>query len=81
MIRVLLVDDHRVVLAGLASLVDAEPDMQVVATAAGAEAAVDLAQRCAPDVVLMDLSMPGTDGVTATAQVCCGPARRRRCWS
>jgi DNA-binding NarL/FixJ family response regulator len=68
-IRVLLVDDHRVVLAGLASLVDGEPDMQVVATAAGAETAVDLARRCAPDVVLMDLSMPGTDGVAAIAQV------------
>ena len=69
MIRVLLVDDHRVVLAGLAGLIDAAEDMQVVGLAPGGEVAADLAARTDPDVVLMDLSMPGMDGTTATGRI------------
>jgi DNA-binding NarL/FixJ family response regulator len=68
-IRVLLVDDHRVVLAGLAGLVDAAEDMHVVGLAPGGEVAADLAARTDPDVVLMDLSMPGMDGITATGRI------------
>ncbi|RBY75655.1 DNA-binding response regulator [Blastococcus sp. TF02-09] len=69
MIRVLVVDDHRVVLAGLARVIDAAEDMQVVGLAPDGDVAVDLAARTLPDVVLMDLSMPRVDGVTATRRV------------
>jgi len=66
MIRVVLVDDHAVVRAGLARLVDGAPDLKVVGTAADGEEAVAVVRRTLPDVVLMDLQMPGTDGVAAT---------------
>jgi DNA-binding NarL/FixJ family response regulator len=69
MIRVLLVDDHRVVLAGLAGLIDAAEDMQVVGLAPDGEAAASMASRTAPDVVVMDLSMPRMDGIAATGEV------------
>ena len=66
MIRVLLVDDHALVRAGLSALLDATDDLTVVGEAADGEQAVELALNTTPDVVLMDLSMPGTDGVAAT---------------
>jgi DNA-binding NarL/FixJ family response regulator len=66
MIGVLVVDDHRLVRAGLVSLIDSAPDMRVVGEGADGDAAVALALEVGPDVVLMDLSMPGTDGVEAT---------------
>jgi DNA-binding NarL/FixJ family response regulator len=66
MITVLLVDDHALVRAGLAALLDAADDITVVAEAADGDQAVELARTTGPDVVLMDLSMPGTDGVSAT---------------
>lgn len=69
MIRVLLVDDHRVVLAGLAGLVDSADDMQVVGLAADGEEAIAIAEQTTPDVVVMDLSMPGTDGLAATRKI------------
>jgi DNA-binding NarL/FixJ family response regulator len=69
MIRVLLVDDHQLVRAGLASLIDAEPDMTVIATAADGAEGVRHALRENPDVVLMDMSMPGMSGETATAKI------------
>src|SRR4051812_22788600 len=65
-IRVLLADDHPMVRAGLRQLLDAETDMQVVGAAADGSEAVALAVERAPDVVLMDLSMPVLDGVEAT---------------
>ncbi|MFI7587154.1 response regulator [Spongisporangium articulatum] len=65
-VRVLLVDDHDLVRAGLAALLDAAPDVTVVGEAADGEQAVDLVRSTAPDVVLMDLSMPVMDGVAAT---------------
>lgn len=69
MIRVLLVDDHQLVRAGLASMLDAEPDMVVVATCADGAEGLELAVREQPDVVLMDMSMPGMAGEVATALI------------
>ncbi|GLZ31725.1 DNA-binding response regulator [Lentzea sp. NBRC 105346] len=69
MIRIVLADDHPVVRAGLKALLEAEPDFTVVGECGSGEEAVELAKREEPDVVLMDLKMPGMDGATATAGV------------
>jgi DNA-binding NarL/FixJ family response regulator len=66
MIRVLVVDDHRLVRAGLVTLLDSADGVDVVGEAADGARALDVARECRPDVVLMDLSMPGLDGVAAT---------------
>lgn len=66
MIRVLVVDDHHLVRAGLISLLDAAPGIQVAGEAADGQQALEVAAATTPDVVLMDLSMPGMDGVAAT---------------
>jgi DNA-binding NarL/FixJ family response regulator len=68
-IRVLLADDHPVFRHGLTALLDALPDVEVVGEAADGAEAVELARRTRPDVVVMDLQMPGVDGVSATRQV------------
>ncbi len=68
-ITVLLVDDHSMVRIGLKAYFSTLPDIQVVAEAGSGEEAVQLAAQFAPDVVLMDLLMPGMDGVEATRQV------------
>ena len=65
-IRVVLADDHPVVREGLRGMLAAEPDIEVVGEAASGPEAVALAGRLRPDVVLMDLRMPGGDGVEAT---------------
>jgi two-component system NarL family response regulator len=64
-LRILIADDHPVFRAGLVSILEREPDMRVVAQAADGETAVDGFVREAPDVTLMDLRMPGMDGVQA----------------
>jgi len=69
MIRVLAADDHPLALAGLEQLLGALDGIELVGTAAGGDEAVRLAAERAPDVVLMDLEMPGTDGVQATREV------------
>lgn len=69
MITVLLVDDHPMVRAGLAALIGATADLEVVGEAPDGGTAVELVTRSRPDVVLMDLSMPGIDGVEATRRV------------
>ena len=66
MIRVLVVDDHQLVRAGLITLLDAAADMQVVGEAADGQQALEVAREVGPSVALMDLSMPGLDGVEAT---------------
>ena len=68
-IRVVLADDHPVVREGLRGMLTAEPDIEVVGEAASGPEAVALAERLRPDVVLMDLRMPGGDGVEATRQL------------
>lgn len=68
-IRIILVDDHAVLRAGLKALLDAEDDMAVVAEASTGEEGVEKALRLKPDVVVMDLSMPGMGGMEATRQI------------
>jgi NarL family two-component system response regulator LiaR len=68
-IRVLLVDDHAVVRKGMRALLDREPGIEVVGEAENGDQAVHAADRLRPDVILMDLEMPGTDGVEATRQI------------
>jgi DNA-binding NarL/FixJ family response regulator len=68
-IRVLLVDDQHLIRAGLRMLCDAEPDIDVVGEADNGRDAIALAAGVAPDVVVMDLRMPGVDGITATARI------------
>lgn len=64
-IRVLIVDDHQVVRRGLRTFLEIQPDIEVVGEAGDGAAGVDQAQALHPDVVLMDVKMPGTDGIDA----------------
>jgi DNA-binding NarL/FixJ family response regulator len=68
-IRVMLVDDHPVVREGLRGMLDAEPDLEVVGEAGSGDEAVALARVRTPDVILMDLRMPGLDGAGATERI------------
>jgi NarL family two-component system response regulator LiaR len=68
-ITVMIVDDHEMVRRGACSYLEAQPDISVVAQAGSGEEAVKLAQEFIPNVVLMDLVMPGMDGVEATRRV------------
>jgi DNA-binding NarL/FixJ family response regulator len=68
-IRVLLVDDHALLRAGLRSLLTTEPGITVVGEAATGEEGVELVRKLLPDVVLMDLSMPGEGGLEATRRI------------
>jgi DNA-binding NarL/FixJ family response regulator len=68
-IRVLLADDQALVRGGFRALLDAEEGFEVVGEAADGAEAVRLARRLLPDVVLMDIRMPGTDGLTATREI------------
>jgi DNA-binding NarL/FixJ family response regulator len=69
MTTVLLVDDHPLVRAGLTTLIGTTDDLTIVGEAAGGQEAVTLAADLEPDVILMDLSMPGMGGVEATRQI------------
>ena len=69
MIRILLADDHALLRNGLRTILEANADLSVVAEAADGATAVRLAAQTQPDVVLMDVEMPGMDGIEATSQV------------
>jgi DNA-binding NarL/FixJ family response regulator len=69
MITIVLVDDHPVVREGLRGMLEAEPDLSVVGEAGTGAEALAVARRHRPDVILMDLRMPGTDGVWATSRI------------
>ena len=68
-IRVLLVDDHPVVRDGLAAILDTQPDLLVVGAAASGSEAIKLIKAIQPDVVLLDLEMPGLDGVEVMRRI------------
>ena len=76
-VRVALVDDEPLIRSGLAAVIGAEPDLEVVGQAGDGSEVLDLVGRTAPDVVLMDVRMPGLDGIAATrALVRAGSAAR-----
>jgi DNA-binding NarL/FixJ family response regulator len=72
-IRVLLADDQALVRAGFRALLDAQGDIEVAGEAGDGQQAVRLARELSPDVVLMDIRMPGTDGLAATRQIAADP--------
>jgi DNA-binding NarL/FixJ family response regulator len=76
-IRVLLVDDHDLVRGGLSAILDAAAGIEVVGEAASGPAAVASARELQPDVVLMDVEMPGGDGLTATRAILAADPRVR----
>jgi DNA-binding NarL/FixJ family response regulator len=76
-IDVLIVDDHDLFRAGLAAILKAEPDIDVVAQASRGRLGVQLARELQPHVILMDLRIPDLDGIAATREIIAGDARAR----
>jgi DNA-binding NarL/FixJ family response regulator len=77
-ISVLLADDQAMVRTGFRMILESEPDIAVVGEAANGEQAADSARRLAPDVVLMDIQMPGADGIEATRRITADPELHSR---
>jgi DNA-binding NarL/FixJ family response regulator len=72
-IRILIADDQSLVRAGFRALLDAQPDIEVVSEAGDGDEAVRLAAELLPDIVLMDIRMPGVDGLVATRRIATEP--------
>lgn len=70
MIRILLVDDHAILREGLKALLSYYPDVEVVGEAEDGTQAIDCVERLSPDIVLMDIAMPGMNGLEATHRIC-----------
>jgi two-component system, NarL family, response regulator NreC len=68
-IRILLADDHQLLRQGLHALIEEQPDMTVIAQAEDGRATVQLAAKLRPDIIVMDISMPGMNGMEATRQI------------
>jgi DNA-binding NarL/FixJ family response regulator len=68
-LRIIVADDHQVVRAGFAALLDTQPDFTIIATASDGNEAVRASRELNPDVILMDVRMPGMDGIEATRQL------------
>jgi len=68
-VRILLVDDHRIVRDGLRALIENQPDMEVIGEADNGRDALRLAEESSPDLVVMDLSMPGLNGIETTRRI------------
>ena len=68
-LRVLVVDDHALVRRGFATLLAGEPDLEVVGEADNGQQAIELTRQLTPDVILMDVSMPGMNGIDATRAI------------
>jgi DNA-binding NarL/FixJ family response regulator len=68
-IRILLADDHRIMREGLRSVLEKEPDMEVIAEAKDGRMTVKLAEKLSPDVILMDITMPDLNGMDATREI------------
>ena len=77
MTRVMIVDDQAMVRAGFRMIIQSEPDLTVVGEAADGREAIELAERCAADVALMDVRMPHLDGIEATAVITSRPGGPR----
>lgn len=73
MITVLIVDDHQLARAGLRALIESEPDLRVIGEAGDGPSAVAMSRDLQPDVVLMDIKMPGGDGLSATRAIAADP--------
>ena len=69
MIKILIVDDHAILRAGIRALLKLHADFDVIGEAADGSEALDMIKSCAPDVVLMDLNMPGMDGLVTTRKI------------
>jgi two-component system response regulator DegU len=68
-IRILLIDDHSVVRSGLGQMLELEEDLKVVGEASNAEEALKIVDIVSPDIILMDIKMPGMDGVRLTKEI------------
>jgi two-component system, chemotaxis family, protein-glutamate methylesterase/glutaminase len=76
-IRTIVIDDHQIVLEGLRALLQAEPDIAVVASAGDGASAIRLSEELSPDVIVMDIHMPGLDGIAATRRILSRPEAPR----